>query len=197
MPSAAIASATSARWRSLADAVEDDAGDAHGRIVRGKAAHHGRRRLRLPRHVEHQHDRQDRNARRDRRSRRAGRRRRRAVEQAHDAFDDENIGVVGGLRGERIEQCRRHRPGIEIDARRAGGGGMERRIDVIGPGFRRAHRDAAPGERREQRERHRRLAGAGMRRGDDEPARGHDAGPSSRCRVRAEQLRAHASRCRR
>ena len=40
------------------DAIEDDAGNAHGGIVRRKAPHHGRRRLRLPRDVEHQHDRQ-------------------------------------------------------------------------------------------------------------------------------------------
>ena len=41
-----------------ADAIEDDAGDAHGRIVRAKTAHDRGCRLRLPRHVEHQHDRQ-------------------------------------------------------------------------------------------------------------------------------------------
>ena len=40
-----------------ADAIENDAADAQGGIVGGKSAHHGRGRLRLPRHIEHQHDR--------------------------------------------------------------------------------------------------------------------------------------------
>ena len=40
------------------DAIEDHAGDAHGRIVGGKTPHHGRRRLRLPRHIEHEQHRQ-------------------------------------------------------------------------------------------------------------------------------------------
>ena len=40
------------------DAIQDHAGDAHRRIVRGKTSHDGRRRLRLPRHVEHEHHRQ-------------------------------------------------------------------------------------------------------------------------------------------
>ena len=40
------------------DAVENHAGDPHRRIVRGKASHQGRGRLRLPRDIEHQHDRQ-------------------------------------------------------------------------------------------------------------------------------------------
>ena len=39
-------------------AIEDDAGDANGGIVRGKTAYDGRRRLRLPRYVEHKHDRE-------------------------------------------------------------------------------------------------------------------------------------------
>ena len=40
------------------DAIEDDAGDAHRRIVCRKTVHHGRGRLRLPRNIDHQHDRQ-------------------------------------------------------------------------------------------------------------------------------------------
>ena len=122
MPSAAIASATSARWRALRDPIEDDAGDADGRIVRGKAAHHRGRRLRLPRHVEHQHHRQP-NARRDRRWRRAGRAAGRgAVEQAHDAFDHQMSAPSAAFAASASSKCRRHRPAIEIDARRAGGG---------------------------------------------------------------------------
>ena len=40
-----------------ADAIENDAAEAQGGIVGGKSADDGRSRLRLPRHIEHQHDR--------------------------------------------------------------------------------------------------------------------------------------------
>ncbi len=52
---------------------------------------------------------------------------------------------------------------------------MERRIDVIRTGFRSAHRDAALFECRKNGKRYGRLAGAGVRRRDDETARTHDA----------------------
>ena len=45
---------------------------------------------------------------------------RRAVEQAHHAFDHEKVGIPGRLHRQRVEQCRRHGPGIEINAGRAG-----------------------------------------------------------------------------
>ena len=87
------------------DPIEDDAGNADGRIVRSKAAYHCGRRLRLPRHVEHQHDRQ---------SEMGGEigggaapvfaAGRRAVEQTHDAFDHQNVGAISGVCGERVEQ---------------------------------------------------------------------------------------------
>ena len=122
-----------------ADAVEDHARDVHRRIVRGKASHQGRGRLRLPRDIEHEQDRQA------KMRSEVGRRAtlpgccRGAVEQAHDAFDHDDIGAVRRLRGERVEKFARHRPAIQIDARRTGDGGVERRIDVIGSRFRRAH----------------------------------------------------------
>ena len=100
-----MASATSARCFSLADAIEDDAGDAHRGIVRGEAPHDGRRRLRLPRYVEHQHDRKP-----EMRGKIGSRAALRpgdaagAVEQAHHAFDDENIRVVGRSRRQGVEQ---------------------------------------------------------------------------------------------
>ena len=52
---------------------------------------------------------------------------------------------------------------------------MKRGIDIIRPGLGRAYVDAAAPQRRDQRQRHRGLAGAGLRRGDDEAARGHAA----------------------
>src|SRR5262249_30659900 len=80
------------------DAVENDPGDANGRIVRGEAAHDCGCGLRLPRYVEHHHDRQ---------SEMSGEIRggaaavvaagRRAVEQPHDAFDHHDVCAVGGV----------------------------------------------------------------------------------------------------
>ena len=157
-----------------ADTIQDDAGDAHGRIVRGKTSHDSRGRLHLARNIEHQHDRQaEMRGEIGGGAAPAGRtgRRGRSIEQAHDAFDHQDIGAIGGLRRQGVEKFSRHGPGIEIDARGTSDGGMERRIDVIGPRLRRAHDNAAPRKRRQQRKRHRRFAGAGMRRGDDEPAR--------------------------
>ena len=46
--------------------------------------------------------------------------------------------------GKRVQQRRRHRPAVEIDARGPGRGGMEGRIDVVRPGLGGADRDAAP-----------------------------------------------------
>ena len=83
-----------------------------------------------------------------------------AVEQAHDAFDHQDLGVARRIGRERIEQRRRHRPAVEIDARRAGRGGMERGIDVVRACLGGPHRDAAPRQRRQQRKRDRGLAGA-------------------------------------
>src|SRR5215472_11080503 len=96
-----------------------------------------------------------------------------AVEQAHNAFDDEYVGVRRSLCRQRVEQARRHRPGIQINARRAARGAVERRIDVIRPGLGGAHVVPALLQRCEQRQHHRGLAGAGLRRRDDESARTH------------------------
>ena len=87
-----------------ADAIEDDAGDAHRRIVRRKTAHECGRRLRLPRHVEHEDDRQAKMRGEIGGGAAPAGLRRGAVEQTHDAFDDHDIGAAGGVRGERVEQ---------------------------------------------------------------------------------------------
>ena len=84
-----------------------------------------------------------------------------AVEQAHDAFDHQQVGAARGLGGERVEQRRRHGPAVEIEARRAGGGGVEGRVDIVRSGFCRPHRQAAPRQRGQQRKRDGGLAGAG------------------------------------
>ena len=143
-----------------ADTVEHDTGDADRGVVTRKAAHHRCRRLCLRGDVEHQEHRQTK-ARGEvgGRARAAGQSRH-AVEQPHDAFDHQDLGVARRIGRERIEQRRRHRPAVEIDARRAGRGGMERGIDVVRACLGGPHRDAAPRQRRQQRKRDRGLAGA-------------------------------------
>ena len=87
----------------------------------------------------------------------AARRARHAVEQAHRAFDHQQIGVAAACPRSARRSGRRHRPAVEIEALGAGRGGMERRIDVVGTGLRRPHRDALPPQRAEQAERDRVL----------------------------------------
>ena len=157
-------------------AIENDAGDAHRGIVRGKTPHHGRRRLRLPRYIEHQHDRKAEMRGEIGGRAAAARDAAGAVEQAHHAFDDENIRVTRPLAPPKRRAARRGMAQVvEIDARCADGGGVECRVDVIRTGFCRAHFDAAPRQRRQHGERHGGLAGAGVWRGDDEAARRHFA----------------------
>jgi len=93
-----------------------------------------------------------------------------AVEQAHGGFDDEQLGVPGRVGGDVAEERRRHGPAIEVDAGMAGGGGVERGVDVVRPGFPRAHPHAAPPQRGQQRQRDGGLTRAGAGGGDDEPA---------------------------
>jgi len=156
-----------------ADAVEQNAGDAHRVIVRAKAARHRGGGLRLAGDVENeQHGKMEARGEIGRcaaPSPRPGK----PVEQAKHAFDHEHLRIARRLCSKRVEKVGRHRPAVEIDARAAGRRGMEGGIDVIGARFRRADRNPSARQRGEQRERHRRLAGARTRCGDDEAARGH------------------------
>src|SRR6516165_4071038 len=154
-------------------AIENNTGDFHGRIVRGKTARYGGRRLRLSCDIEYQHHGQiEMCGEIGGRAASAGACRR-AVEQAHDAFDHENVCAVRGAGGQRIEQRLRHGPGIEIDDRVSASRGVKRRIDIVRTRFRRADFQATPLERCHKRERYRGFAGAGLRRGDDQATRGH------------------------
>ncbi len=155
------------------DAIEDDSGDANGRIVRGKTAYDGRRRLRLPRYVEHKHDREREMCGKVRGRAALPRHAAGAVEQTHHAFDDEKIRIIGRLPRQGIEQRGRHGPAVEIDARCADHSRVKCRVDVIRTGLCRAQFEAAPHQRRQHGERDRGLAGAGAWRGDDDPARRH------------------------
>src|SRR5262249_38512367 len=102
-----------------ADAIKNNADDADGRIVRGKAAHHSGGRLRLPDHIENEQHRQAIAAGEVGGGAAAPPFVGNAVEQTHDTFDYEQTGVRGRLSDKRIEECRWHSPSIEIDAWRA------------------------------------------------------------------------------
>jgi hypothetical protein len=98
------------------------------------------------------------------------------------AFDHEHIGARSRLSTKRVEQRGPHGPTVEIDALSAGRGLVEGRVDIVGAGLGRLHGKPAPFQRREQAKRHRGLACAGARRGDDETAGRHPAHHSSdRC----------------
>ena len=102
-----------------ADAIKNDTGDADARVVRGKAAHHCRGRLCLPRDIDHQHNRQSKV--RGKVGGRATPSRRRgcigsAIEQTHDAFDDDEVCAIARLVRKRVEKFSRHGPAIDIDA---------------------------------------------------------------------------------
>jgi len=160
MPTAAMASATSARWRSLATRLRMTPADAHGRIVDGEttqppAAADCACRATSSTSTTGRPKCAARSAVAPRRPGLGGG----SVEQAHDAFDDEQVCTVDRSGGHGVEQCRRHGPGIQIDARSARGSGVKRRIDVIGPGLGGADHDAAPDERGQYGKRHGGLAG--------------------------------------
>ena len=108
-----------------------------------------------------------------------------AVEQAHDAFDDEDVASGRRRAHQPVEQRGRHGPAVEIDAcpprrRPHGTPGRYSRARPWPPAR------ASPRRRKaaSSAERHRGLAGAGARRGDDQRRRGHgplslrDGGPS-------------------
>ncbi len=91
-------------------AVENDAGDMHRGVMRGETPDDGGRRLRLSRDIEHQHDGKPKMRGKIGASAAAARDAAGAVEQAHHAFDDEDIGLVGGSRRQSVEQRGRHGP---------------------------------------------------------------------------------------
>ena len=156
-----------------ADAIEHDAADYDLRVVSDEAAHQRRRRLRLPRHVDDEQHRQSKSRGKVCRRAAAAWRTLDAVEQAHGALDDEKIGARPAPLHQRIDQLGRHRPAVEIEALPSRGGLMESGVDIVGPHLRRLYRQPAAPERREDRQRHGRLAGRRAGGRDDEAGRGH------------------------
>ena len=82
---------------------------------------------------------------------------------------------AAACRGQRVEQRRRHRPAVEIDAGQAGRGGVEAGVDVVRSRFRAACAHASPGQRAQYADRDRGLARARARRADDDRAGAHRA----------------------
>src|SRR3954452_8032254 len=166
------------------DAVEHDAADTDVGIVRTEPPHHRGRGLRLRRYVQHKQHRESKSGGEVGRRTGAAARTGHAVEQPHDAFDDQQLAMSGGLGEEPVEERGRHRPGIEIESTNAGGRGMKGRIDVIGAGLGGTHGDAPSFERSEKPERDRGLARSRAWSRDDDAARGHRA-PSLSAMTRA------------
>ena len=96
--SAAIASLTSARCRSLPTRLRMTPAMRTAGSWAAKPRSTAARRLRLPGHVEHQQHRQAEACRQIGGGAAAARRSGDAVEQPHDAFDHDELGVAGGLR---------------------------------------------------------------------------------------------------
>jgi hypothetical protein len=150
------------------DAVEDDGGEGDIGAVAGEAAHQRRDRAALAAGVDDEDDGP------------AGQRREiggraesggtGAVEQPHDALAQHEIGAALEIADQRRERCAAHRPGIEIDAGRAHGGAVKRRIDVIRPGLRRRDPHAPGREVAQQPQGQHGLAAARCRCRENEPA---------------------------
>ena len=151
-----------------ADTIQNDAGDANAGIEAGKAEHRGGGGLRLAGDIEHEQDRETEVDGKLGRCPLADRAGARAVEQPHGGFDDQEIGAGRRLIGDAVEERRPHGPAIEIEAGRAGSLGMEGGVDIVGPAFRGAHRQATAAKGGDERKRDRGLARAGARGGDEE-----------------------------
>ena len=91
----------------------------------------------------------------------------------------------------------RHGEAVEVEARLAGGGRVEGRVDVVRPAFGTAHAQAAPGERAHQARASRwscRSSSAG--RGDQEAGRAHRPAPRRRRRPAGSGGRSRRRRAR-
>ncbi len=172
------------------DAVQHDAADAHARVQRGATGGHGRGGLRLPRDVEHQQHRQAEPGGEVGGGAGLARGSGHAVEEAHRALADQQVGAGRRAPRQRADECRRHRPGVEVEAVATGRGGVEGGIDVVRPVLAGRHRDPGAGEGAQQAQRHHRLAAARARRRDDQPGRAF-AGSANGCGA----SRARARRC--
>ena len=106
--------------------VQDDACNAHVRVVLGKPIHQGRDRMGQAGTIDHQNNGQAKNA--GQICGRATPFRGGAVKQAHRAFDQQKLGA--GTR-QIVQPFRPHRPRIQIGAFAPTGSSMKARINIV------------------------------------------------------------------
>ncbi len=157
------------------DTVEHDARKAHAGAIIAKACGDRRRSLRLARRIDHQNHRPAEH----RRNVGGGAGAADAacgntVEQTHRALSEHDIGV-GTAADEMRDGPAIHRPAIDIDGGAPRRGGVESGIDVVGAALEALHVQSAMAPGAGKRQRQRRLANTGGRRGDHEPCGHHDA----------------------
>ncbi len=159
-------------------AVQQHARDLHPRRVADEAAGDGGGGLGLARNIQGQQHRQAEAGGQVRAGAAAARFGGDAVEQAHGRFHDQEFGLSSGLAGEGGELRCVHGPAVEIETRRAGGGRVKGRVDIVGPGLGGAHHNAAAPKGRQHSQGQGGLARARPGRADDEPAGAHWRRPS-------------------
>ena len=142
------------------DAIQHYAGNGDARIIVHAALDDSRRRLRLAADIDHQQHRHAERRRDIGRSAGAPGWRGHTVKQPHRSLANYQIAVFCRAARQLRQHVRRHRPGIEVDAGPPGGGGMKRRIDVIGAAFGSSDAPAALAQGAQQAQRQRRLAAA-------------------------------------
>ena len=146
-----------------AEAVEDDAGEVDLVVVVAESLRDGRGRRAHRLDIEYEHD---------RRLEQLGDGSRRAyalaaaVIEAHDALDDGDIRAVHRLGEELRQDLLRHEPAVEVVSGPAAGHRVVARVDVVGADLEGLDGDALLAQRREKPRRDRRLARAGLRRGN-------------------------------
>src|SRR6476619_5578994 len=150
-----------------ADPIKDDAGNANARIEACNAERHRCCGLCLSCHVEHEQNRQTQVNGEFRRGAFANRTSASTIEQAHGRLDHQEVCARRRLMGDAGEERRTHGPAVEIEARSAGGSGVERGVNIVGAAFGGTDTQAAPVEGCEQSERHGGLAGARARCSDE------------------------------
>ena len=143
-----------------ADPVEDNTRDADARIEVRKTEQDRCCRLRLPRDIEYEQNRQAKLQRKLRGRAVPDPSSTRAIEQAHGRFDYQEISAGRCLMGDAVEERRPHGPAVEIEAGRAGRGGVEGRVYIVWAAFGRADAQATAAKGGEKRKGHGGLARA-------------------------------------
>jgi hypothetical protein len=165
--------------------VQDDADDAHRRVVGDHPLHDRGDRAGRVRDVDDQHHRRPGDGRHVRRRGETVAADLTVVE-THDALDDRDVGRLGPRRGsaksstvqeQRDEPLLADQVRVEVASGSSGGEGVVARVDVVGPDLVARHGAAGPSQRRHESSRDRRLAMAGGGRSDDDAGQAHHSMP--------------------